>query len=221
MKALASGAGGLEFDVRRCGDGTLVVIHDETIDRTTNGKGRVRDFSYEQLKKVEAGFGEPIPRLSDVLDRFGGRCLLNVELKEKDLAADVQALLIERGIEADVFVSAFDRDDNDAESTSSWKDLRELAPQIPIALLATRSKLSRVGTKEFIDLALQLEATAIHPEKSADIGKLLTLAHDARLRVHVWTVNERDEIAHFRKIGVDGIFSDFPERCKGVIDGSL
>ena len=77
----------------------------------------------------------------------------------------MQALLIERGIEADVFVSAFDHDDNDAGSTSSWKDLRELAPQIPIALLATRSKLSRVGTKEFIDLALQLEAAAIHPEK--------------------------------------------------------
>jgi glycerophosphoryl diester phosphodiesterase len=221
MKALASGATGLEFDVRRCGDGTLVVIHDETVDRTTNGKGRVRDFSYEQLKKVEAGVGEPVPRLSDVLDMFGGRCLLNVELKEKDLAADVKALLIERGIEADVFVSAFDRDDNDAGSTSSWEDLRELEPEIPIALLATRSKISRLGTKKFIELASELGATAIHPEKSADIGKLVALARDARLRVHVWTVNERDEIARLRELGVDGIVSDFPERCEGVIDGSL
>jgi glycerophosphoryl diester phosphodiesterase len=221
MNAFASGAGGLEFDVRRCADGTLVVIHDETIDRTTNGRGRVRDLTYEQLKKIEVGFGEPIPRLADVLDRFGGRCLLNLELKEKGLATDVKALLMERGIEGDVLVSAFDRDDNDAGSTSSWEDLRELEPKIPIALLATRSKLSRLGSREFIDLALQLEATAIHPEKRAVIGKLLTLAHDAGLRVHVWTVNEHDEIAHFRKIGVDGIFSDFPERCKGVIDGSL
>jgi glycerophosphoryl diester phosphodiesterase len=220
-KALASGAGGLEFDVRGCGDGTLVVLHDETIDRTTNGQGRVRDFSYEQLKKVEAGFGDPIPRLSDVLDMFGRECLLNVELKEKDLASAVKALLMERGLEGDVLVSAFDRDDNDAGSTSSWEDLRELDPQIPIALLATRSKLSRLGAKEFIGLALQLKASAIHPEKSPDIARLLALARDARLRVHVWTVNERDEVAHFRKIGVDGIFSDFPERCKGLIDGSL
>ena len=70
-RALQLGATGLEFDVRRCGDGRLVVIHDETIDRTTNGHGRVDELSYEELRQFNAGSGEVIPLLVDVLDGFG------------------------------------------------------------------------------------------------------------------------------------------------------
>ena len=89
-KALRSGASGLEFDVRRCGDGRLVVLHDETIDRTTNGRGRVRSLNYANLRKYDAGFGSPVPLLADVLDEFGARCLLNIELKENGIAEDVK-----------------------------------------------------------------------------------------------------------------------------------
>src|SRR5213078_4038508 len=74
-KALQCGATGLEFDVRRCGDGRLVVIHDDTIDRTTNGSGRVAGLSYEQLRQFDASDGESIPLLADVLDQFGTQCL--------------------------------------------------------------------------------------------------------------------------------------------------
>src|SRR5437879_1082440 len=70
-KALEWSATGLEFDVRRCADGQLVVIHDETIDRTTNGRGCVANLTYDELSKFDAGFGSPIPRLADVLDEFG------------------------------------------------------------------------------------------------------------------------------------------------------
>src|ERR1700757_2576631 len=89
-KALQSGADGVEFDVRRCADGRIVVIHDETIDRTTNGKGRVAALTYDELRKFDAGFGEPIPLLTDVLDRFGGRCVLNIELKDCRIGEDVK-----------------------------------------------------------------------------------------------------------------------------------
>ncbi|HLH31441.1 MAG TPA: glycerophosphodiester phosphodiesterase family protein, partial [Terriglobia bacterium] len=70
-KALQLGAAGIEFDVRRCGDGRLVVIHDDTVDRTTNGKGRVANLNYDELSQLDAGSGERIPLLSDVLDEFG------------------------------------------------------------------------------------------------------------------------------------------------------
>src|ERR1700752_184488 len=81
-KAMRLGATGLEFDVRRCADGRIVVIHDETIDRTTNGKGRVADLPYDQLRRFDAGGGESIPLLTEVLDEFGRQCLLNIELKD-------------------------------------------------------------------------------------------------------------------------------------------
>jgi glycerophosphoryl diester phosphodiesterase len=194
-KALQSGATGLEFDVRRCGDGRLVVVHDETIDRTTNGHGRVRDLSYEELRRFDAGFGEPIPLLTDVLDEFGAQCLLNIELKDDGIAAGVKQLVLERRIERNVIVSAF-----------QWEELRPLAPEIPIALLS--SKL-----QDLLPSARKLGASAIHPRRDLVTGTLITTAHEAKLRVHVWTVNDPAEASRLCDMAVDGIFTDFPERC--------
>src|SRR5437667_5115608 len=133
-KALQCGATGLEFDVRRCGDGRLVVIHDDTIDRTTNGKGGVGHLSYEELRQFDAGFGEPIPLLTDVLDQFGTRCLLNIELKDSGIASDVRNVVLERRLEGHVIVSAFE-----------WEELRPLVPEIPIALLSSKLEILITG----------------------------------------------------------------------------
>ena len=194
-KALHFGAKGLEFDVRRCGDGQLVVIHDETISRTTNGHGRVGDLGYDQLRQFDAGCGEPIPLLSDVLDEFGAKCLLNIELKDQGIAADVKEIVLKKCLEHQVIVSSFE-----------WDELRPLVPEVPIALLTTR--LGNLFAK-----AAELHAAAIHPRRDIVNRPLIDQARDLELRVHVWTVNEPHEITHFRDLGVDGIFTDFPERC--------
>ena len=128
-KALDSGAHGIEFDIRRCGDGRLVVIHDETVDRTTNGRGRVRDLSYEELRRFDAGSGESIPLLAETLDEFGPQCILNIELKDAGIAPDVKKLVLERRLEQQVIVSAFE-----------WDELRPLTPDVPIALLASKAR---------------------------------------------------------------------------------
>jgi len=193
-KALGAGADGIEFDIRRCGDGRIVIIHDETIDRTTNGKGRVSELSYDQLKTFDAGAGDRIPLLSDVLDQFGKRCVLNIEIKEPGLGSDLKDLVRAKGLEANVIVSAFD-----------WLELESLSGSLPIALLASEPR-------DLIVRALDMGAVAIHPRR--DIARpLLEPARRANLRVHVWTVNEPAEIAGFRDLNVDAIFSDFPERC--------
>src|SRR5262249_60898701 len=92
-KALECSATGLEFDVRRCADGQLVVIHDDTIDRTTTGRGQVAKLTYEQLRHFDAGFGEPIPLLWNVLQQFGGKCLLDIELKNSGISESVKKLV--------------------------------------------------------------------------------------------------------------------------------
>ena len=194
-KALSCGATGLEFDVRRCGDGRMVVIHDDTIGRTTNGTGRVADLSYEDLKQFDAGFGEPIPLLSDVLDEFGTQCTLNIELKDPGLGSDLKNLLLEKRLERHVIVSAFD-----------WDELRSFPPEVPIGLLTEKLENLIVEARERC-------ATAIHPRKDIVTRTLLEAARNAKLRVHVWTVNDVAEIAAYRTLGVDGIFTDFPDRC--------
>jgi len=194
-KALRAGATGLEFDVRRCADGQLVVIHDDTIDRTTNGRGRVAKLTYEQLRQFDAGFGEPIPLLSNVLQQFGGKSLLNIELKSSEIAQDVKKLVLMGGLQNSVIVSSFD-----------WDELRTLVPDVPIALLAAK-------LRNLIVAAGEMDAAAIHPRCDLVTPSLVDHAHNANLRIHVWTVNDPQDVKTFRNLGVDGIFTDFPERC--------
>jgi glycerophosphoryl diester phosphodiesterase len=194
-KALRCGATGLEFDVRRCGDGRLVVIHDDTINRTTNGRGRVGDLSYDELRRFDARFDKPVPLLADVLTEFGSQCLLNIELKDADIALDVQKLVHERRLDRLVLVSSFD-----------WQELKPLAGEIPIALLSSKPRNLVASAREF-------GAAAIHPKQSIVTSALIASAHEAGLRVNVWTVNAPDEISHFMSLPIDGIFTDYPERC--------
>lgn len=194
-RALKYGATGLEFDVRRCADGQIVVIHDDTINRTTNGRGRVSKLTYDQLRRFDAGFGEPVPLLTDVLDEFGGGCLLNIELKETGIADDVKKLVLKRGLERHVIVSSFD-----------WEELASAVPEIPIALLASKPR-------KLVPAALALRAAAIHPQKDIVTSRLVRSAREAKLQINVWTVNDPEDMSKFRDLGADGIFTDFPERC--------
>jgi glycerophosphoryl diester phosphodiesterase len=212
-KALDVGADGFELDVRRCADETIVVLHDATIDRTTNGTGRLRDFSYNQLSGIDAGYGDSIPRLSDILDEFGARCTIHVELKEAGLAREVTALAVERDLAACVVISAFDIDDNDASADSSWSDLASVATAFPTALLISTAKLRRMGPRGFIEAARQCGARGLHTPRDGVTKQLIDLAREAALPVRVWTVNQPAEALSLEEMGIDAIFTDCPDRC--------
>jgi glycerophosphoryl diester phosphodiesterase len=206
-KALDAGVAGFELDVRRCKDGTLAVIHDATVDRTTNGSGAVAQFTYNELCGFDAGHGDPIPRLSDVLDEFGRRCTVYVELKESGLSREVARL------PGPFVVCAFDADDNGENSTSSWEELGAISSSVPTALLITRRKLQRIGNEAFVSAAKRFGASAIHPPRDAVTRELITIAGPADLPVRVWTINDPSEAASLRQLGVAAIFSDCPEMC--------
>lgn len=215
--ALAAGADGLEFDVRKTKDGKLVVMHDLAVDRTTNGRGKTSDLSYEELSKLDAGFGERVPLLSEVLDKFAGKCFLNIELKESGIESMVKKEIVDRKLadlpyERLVLISAFDRDDNDPDCSSSWEQLRTFAPEFSIALLAQISKIQRIGETGFVEKAKEYGARAIHPEHTGTTRSLIDLAHAAGLLVNTWTVNDPEEIRKFKDMGADGLISDFAER---------
>jgi glycerophosphoryl diester phosphodiesterase len=201
-KALELGADGIEVDVYFV-DGELVVIHDDTLERTTNGRGRVVKKSFAYLRSLDAGAGERIPTLAEIFDAVNHRALINVELKGPHTAAPVAALIAEyvnrRGWSFDDFlVSSFDH--------TRISEAKQRCPGIHIGALIMKAPR---GLAKFAET---LGAWSLHPDKHCVTPKLVADAHGRGLKVFVFTINQPAEIARMKKLGVDGVFSDFPER---------
>jgi len=199
-RALAMGAGAIEIDVRSH-HGALIVIHDSTLDRTTNGAGPLRRHTLAAIRSLDAGKGQQIPLLQEVLDLVDRRALINIELKGPRTAAPVLALLrqyLTRGWSpADFLISSFRR-----------KELRQLRDSpFPIGILYARS------ARLYRRLAHSLRASSIHVPLSHVTPRLISRVHADGLKLFVYTVNASSEIARMQSFGVDAIFTDFPDRC--------
>ena len=198
------GAGGIEVDVYFV-DGELVVIHDRTLGRTTNGSGFVMRKSFTYLRSLDAGKGEKIPTLAEVFDTVNRRALINVELKGPRTAAPVVRLIEEyvagRGWSYDDFqLSAFDH--------KQIAGVKRLQPRIPTGALIERVPRGLAAFAE------KLGAASVNPPKERVTPELVADAQKRGLKVLVFTVNEPADIARMKSLGVDGIFCDYPERCR-------
>jgi len=201
-KALELGADGIEVDVYFVDD-QLVVIHDSTLGRTTNGSGFVMKKTFAQLRSLDAGLGEKIPTLTEVFDVVNRRAIVNVELKGPRTAAPVAGLIDDyvqqRGWNyEDFLVSSFDH--------AQLRVMRKLDPEIPIAALIEKVP------RDLAAVAERLGACAINPPKDRVTPELVADAHRRGLKVFVFTVNEPRDIARMKSLGVDGVFSDYPDR---------
>jgi len=200
-RAIELGAHGIEIDVWLV-DGELVVIHDASLERTTNGLGPISRKTFAQLRALDAGQGERIPTLREVFETVNRRAFVNIELKGRRTAGPVSALIsewvAERGWRyADFLVSSFHR-----------TELRAIGdPLIPIALLLTRP------TRLYALSARRVRAGAVNPALRYVTRRFIDDAHRRGLRVFVYTVNDPADIARMREWGVDGIFTDYPERA--------
>ena len=201
-KALELGADGVEVDVY-CADRQLVVIHDRTLGRTTNGRGFVARKTFAQLRALDAGKGEPIPTLAEILDTVAHRAVINVELKGPHTAAPVVALIEDyvqrRGWRHEEFVvSSFDH--------AQLREARRLQPALRLGALLT--KIPRI----LAAFAGPLGAWSVNVSRDCVTEVFVADAHRRGLKVFVFTVNEPRDIARMKRLGVDGVFSDFPER---------
>jgi glycerophosphoryl diester phosphodiesterase len=200
-KALEMGARWIEIDVYAV-EGKLVVIHDEQLERTTSGHGLVTDRSLEYLRTLDAGKGERIPLLREVLDLIGPRAALNVELKGPGAAGPLATVLAGyiqgRGWSRDrLLVSSFQVD----ELVRFKQD--ELS--IPLGLLVSGFPVRAVRK------AVQLGASSIHVGLRYVSAGFVDRAHRQGLKVLVFTVNKASDVRRMQDMGVDGLFTDYPE----------
>ncbi|MFV8441591.1 glycerophosphodiester phosphodiesterase [Flavobacterium sp. LB2P44] len=202
QKALDMQVDGIELDVHLSADGEIIVIHDETIDRTTNGKGFVSALSLRELKAFQIE-GNEIPTLREVFDLVNQDCFINIELKSYEVTDKVVSLIekyvSKKGWKYERFlISSFD-----------WNALQQVAflnDKIPIGVL----------TETDLDLALAfakfIQAKSIHPNFHLLTKENTAKIQEKGLQVFPWTINELEDIQRIKTFNVNGIITDFPNR---------
>lgn len=193
--AVTHGCRAVELDVRWV-HGELLVMHDATLDRTTNGQGRLDQVSLEELRRLDAGGGAQIPTLQEVLAVLPGHVGVNIELKGAATAAPVAAVLGARE-RPNVLVSSFD--------LARLTDFHRLCPGAPIAPLFARWR------PDAWQIADRLRAWSINLAVKLATKRRIALAHERGLRVLAYTVNDKRTAARLASRGVDGLFTDFPD----------
>ncbi len=207
-KAMSLGADMVELDVHLSKDRELVVIHDDAVDRTTNGSGLVADLPLSQLKALNAGGGERIPTLPEVMELLGGRCGINIELKGPDTSLPVHRLLTEAVEDGSwksekFLVSSF--------NPLELKEFSGLEPKFPAGVLVEGIP---DGAEELAEI---LRAVSVHPEHEHLKKEHIGLWHGRGLKVFPWTVDDAGRMRELISWGVDGLITDDPALLVSVL----
>lgn len=193
QKALDIAVDGIELDVHLSKDNVVVVVHDETIDRTTTSKGFVNNFTFSNLKKLG------IPTLEEVINLVDTKCFINIEIKVPEATFEVLKILKKHKSFLHLFqVSSFD--------WTILESISKLNPQIYLGVL-TEDTIENALT-----FAKKIKAKSINPNFKLLDKEKVTLLQRNGFQVFAWTVNDIPEIEEMKSFNVDGIISDFPDR---------
>lgn len=210
--ALLQGADGVELDVKLTADGHVIVMHDTTVDRTTDGHGRVRDLTLADFRKLDAGSyyaetfrGTKVPTLDDVFEAIGQECVINVELTNyttpHDSLVDKVCELVKRhSLQNRILFSSF--------FGFNLKRAAQLLPEVPRGLLALDG-WKGAWARSFGFMFGEYQA--LHPHITDANAPQVSRVHQLKRRIHVWTANTAEEVTRLKNWGVDGIFTDDPQ----------
>jgi glycerophosphoryl diester phosphodiesterase len=202
QKAIELGVDGVEIDVHRCASGELVVFHDFTLDRMTNGSGEISKFPYRELKKLKTTGNYEIPTLAQVLAFVDNKCLLNVELKGQETAKEAARIITfyveKKGWEYSNFiVSSFE--EHLLETVHGIND------KIPLGVLTD------INLERSVAFAKKINAVSIHIDYTMLTEEVVTTLKED-FKVFAYTVNNLKPLARIESYGVTGIISDYPDR---------
>ena len=195
--ALAIGVNGIELDVHATADGIPVVIHDRDVGRTTDGDGFVDDIPLARLQNFDAGDGERVPTLAEVLELVGSAAHLDIEIKGSGIESAVLDVLA-RYPDVRWAISSFD--------WNTLRTLRRLAPEVELWPLAEEF------SDELIAVAAELRSPTVSLFVDAYTPERATILRDAGLRVMVWTVNDAGEAERVADLGAFALCTDDPGR---------
>jgi len=194
-RALDIGVDAVEIDIHLSKDKELVVIHDMTVDRTTNGTGPVSGYTLQEIKRLDAGKGEAIPTLQEVIDLIDRRVMLVIELKEEGTERSVVDLIIRNNL--------FDK----ACVISFWhrlvKTVKEMDSRIKTGGLL-------VGSPVDACIATHASADALVMKYSFVDREFVKIAHKKGLKVFIWNIDDQDLLKPYVDMGVDAIGTNDP-----------
>lgn len=208
-KAIKLGAKMIEFDVYKCKSRDIVIIHDDKVNRTTNGSGYVWDKTLKELKNLKMKNNlsnseeQKIPTLIEALNFINGRCKMSIELKGENTAQPVYEI-IKKFVEEkkykydDFLVSSF----NQCELLEFQKLTKKIKTGVCIVGIPA----------DYSKFAKKLNVSSIHPSLEFINKKFVSDAHKNKIKIYVWTVNEKDDFERLKKIGIDGIFTNYPDK---------
>jgi glycerophosphoryl diester phosphodiesterase len=214
-EALERGADAIELDVQRTSDGHLIILHDATLERTTDGQGQMAHHSLAALKKLDAGrwfderfAGERLPTLEEAAATIDKRAGLFVEIKQgpvfdEGIETAIAGVIRESGLVEWCEVSSFDH--------SSVRRMKTLLPAVPGGILYDAMLIDPFAA------ARLAQADALHPGWPMVTPDLVKEAHRRGLAVAVWTVNEEDAIAQLADMGIDAFVTDVPDVARRVL----
>jgi glycerophosphoryl diester phosphodiesterase len=203
-KAIELGADGIEIDVFLCKSGEIVLFHDKTLEKLTNGEGNIEDKNLDELRKLKVlNSPHSIPTLEEVLKSIDNDVFLNIELKGRNTAQGsldlIRKYIRKNKIELNnILFSSFNWEE--------LKDLRSLSDKVQLALITEEDPLLA------IDYALKLKAVAINPNYKDLNEQNIFNINDKGLKIYTWTVNSKIEIDKLKTLNVNGIITDFPDR---------
>ncbi|ASV67076.1 MULTISPECIES: glycerophosphodiester phosphodiesterase [Cytobacillus] len=212
--AVAMGADYIEIDVQRSKDGKLVILHDTTVDRTTDGTGKVGDLDFKELRQLDAGSwkgeefaGEKIPSFDEVLDRYKGKIGILIELKapelypgiEKQMTKALKKRKMDKPKREEVIVQSF--------NFESMKLANKLLPRMPIGVLTSSpNDVSDEALKAF-----RKYADYFNPSIGLVNEELVKKVRKNKMKIQSWTVRTPEAAQFLKEMKVDGIITDYPD----------
>ncbi|RFU64320.1 glycerophosphodiester phosphodiesterase family protein [Bacillus sp. V59.32b] len=204
----------IEIDVQRTKDGELVIIHDNKVDRTTDGTGYVKDLTFDQIRNLDAGSwkgeeftGEKVPTFDEILDRYRGRTGILIELKnpelypgiEESVAHELKDRNLDKPRNEKIIVQSFNFD--------SMKKMDRLLPRVPVGVLtSSRSHTTEQALKEF-----STYAEYFNPNYGIVSKDLVDRVHSLDMKIASWTVRSQATADFLVDMNVDGIITDYPD----------
>lgn len=187
----------IEIDVHLTRDQNLVVIHDTTVDRTTDGQGAVADLTLAEIKQLDAGKGERIPTLQEVIDLVRGKVVLQIELKGPDTAEPVVRTVERNSIENEILLTSFVHD--------RLREARRLNPGLALGALWSNPP------DDACEQAVDMGALGIHIQYENIDAQLVQKAHGHGLLIRAWNPDTAEEIQQMIDLGVDAVGSNRPD----------